>query len=92
MENHMSIVKRLFADKNGQLVIGQRPNLPIMVWAGASILRLLSLPEQLGQALELLAFGALFTWAWLELFKGSCLFRRILGGTVLLLILGTNLQ
>jgi len=42
--------------------------------------------------LELVAFGALFTWAWLEIFDGANWFRRLLGITVMaVLLLGTQM-
>lgn len=45
-------------------------------------------------ALDLVAFGALFTWAWQELFEGVNYFRRSLGliGLITLIALGLNLS
>lgn len=36
---------------------------------------------------QVLSYGALFTWAWLELFEGVNYFRRALGLTVLLVVI-----
>jgi hypothetical protein len=81
------VFKNFFKDKDGNVIIGQRPNLPIVVWAIASVsTRLVSEPT-LEEVLSMLSFGAIFTWAWLELFHGDCSFRRVLGASVLVVIL-----
>jgi hypothetical protein len=36
------------------------------------------------EVLDAIAFGSLFTWAWLELFDGVNYFRRALGTTILI--------
>lgn len=74
---------RWFRDENGDLVVAQPPNLPIIVWVVARVLEMLvhgGRPERL---FDTLAFGALFTWSWLELFHGDAYVRRILGAVVL---------
>lgn len=74
---------RWFRDENGDLVVAQPPNPPIIAWVVARVLEILvhgGRPERLFDAL---AFGALFTWSWLELFHGDAYFRRILGAVVL---------
>ena len=80
----------IFKTRDGQIVFGQRPNLPIIVWfVTFVVLRLpLTLNTQFEQVISLVSFGALFTWAWLELFDGVNLYRRILGGVVLVVIIG----
>jgi hypothetical protein len=40
--------------------------------------------------LEALAFGSLFTWAWLELFQGVNYFRRALGLGVLIGVIASR--
>ncbi|HET6924329.1 MAG TPA: hypothetical protein VFH39_00680 [Candidatus Saccharimonadales bacterium] len=75
-----------FKDKQGRLAIGQKPNLPIIVWA---IAELLAWPFS-GRAehfFAMLAFGALFTWAWLEIRWGINRFRRLLGAAVMIYLL-----
>lgn len=79
--------KLLFEDKSGKMVYGQIPNLPIIVWAAAKVLTLMPWTGPIQPILGALAFGALFTWAWLEIFDGANWFRRILGITVMTLIL-----
>lgn len=73
----------IFRDKNGKVVIGQKPNLPIIVWFLALLTHRLLPAGTISNLADLISFGALFTWAWLELFSGANTFRRILGGVVL---------
>ena len=61
---------RCFRDHRGNIVLFQSPNL---VSAG----RMQSLFQTIG-------FGALFTWAWLEVFSGCNYFRRVLGVIVMI--------
>jgi hypothetical protein len=42
--------------------------------------------------LDAIAFGSLFTWAWLELFQGVNYFRRALGFIVLLFAIASRLS
>lgn len=72
-----------FHDEHGNLVVVQAPNLPILVWLGVVVLRTVvhgGAPERLADAV---GFGALFTWAYLEVAQGSARIRRILGAVVL---------
>jgi hypothetical protein len=75
---------KTFRDDEGQLAIAQKPNLPILVWLTATGLRFLPLNHTLQAGVDALAYGVLFTWAWLELFQGVNYFRRALGLVVLL--------
>ena len=83
----------IFRDSEGKIVVAQMPNLPILVGSAAILLQSI-LPEgKIGAALDLVAFGALFTWAWQELFEGVNYFRRALGSIalVILIVLKLNL-
>lgn len=87
----MNIAQHVWAlavkDKNGNVKLWQRPNLPIIVWA-LSFLLSRTLPYgQLNFIAALVAFGSLFTWAWLELFSGINYFRRSLGLVVLIILI-----
>lgn len=79
-----SFFDRVFRDDAGNIVIAQVPNLPILVWLAASLLSYGTASGKLHQGLAAVAFGALFTWAWQELFDGVNYFRRSLGLGVLL--------
>lgn len=77
----------LFEDKTRRVVYGQLPNLPIIVWVVSKIFLLVQWTAPAQALFEAIAFGALFTWAWLEIFDGVNWFRRILGVIVMAFLL-----
>jgi hypothetical protein len=79
-----TLFDKIFRDSDGNIVLAQMPNLPIIVWITASLLKLVLTTGQINTGLDALAFGSLFTWAWLELFQGVNYFRRALGLGVLI--------
>lgn len=74
-----SFANRLFRDRDGKLVIAQRPNLPLVGWAAALVTRRFIWHNA---GLGLLARAFLFTWAYLELTDGDSYFRQFLGAVV----------
>lgn len=74
---------KCFKDKNGKVTLAQKPNLPIIVWLFTLILSQF-FSGIFGKTLQVVAFGSIFTWAWLELFKGTNYFRRTLGLIVII--------
>jgi hypothetical protein len=82
MEN--TLVDKTFRDGDGNIVIAQKPNLPLIVGIVTSLLALIFTSGEINTVLEVLANGSLFTWAWLELFQGVNYFRRTLGLVVLI--------
>jgi hypothetical protein len=79
-ETHEStLFDRIFRDSEGRIVIAQMPNLPVSVGLVAIALQFIFSGTQLQMLLILVGFGALFTWAWQELFSGVNYFRRTLG-------------
>jgi len=72
-------MQSLFKTKEGGIVIAQTPNLPIIVWFIAFLAAKIPMHKTLVQFFDLLSFGAIFTWAWLEIFQGVNAFRRLLG-------------
>lgn len=74
-----TLFDRLFRDKDGNIVIIQPPNLPIMIGSAAALLHFFLPQGDFQRGVGLLAFGILFTWGWLELFEGLSPFRRGLG-------------
>ena len=90
MEN--TFFNQVFRDRDGKIVMAQMPNLPIIVWAVASILKIIFSTGRLNIGLELIAFGSLFTWAWEELFQGVNYFRRTLGLIVLVGLITSKIQ
>ncbi|MGH2412962.1 MAG: hypothetical protein ACRDEA_04555 [Microcystaceae cyanobacterium] len=87
-----TLFNRTFRDSQGQIVVAQMPNVPILVWGAASLLNLLPTTGNIHTGLDALSFGSLFTWAWLELFEGVNYFRRALGFIVLLGALASRLH
>ena len=69
----------------------QTPNLPIIIWFVAMVLSHILPYGKLNFAAALIAFGALFTWAWLEIFDGINNFRRGLGTAVMIILLVNRL-
>ncbi len=90
MEN--TLFARTFRDSQGQIVLAQMPNLPILIWLTATLLNLIPTSSNVHTGLDALAFGSLFTWAWLELFAGVNYFRRVLGLVVLLGAIASRLS
>jgi hypothetical protein len=78
-----TLFDRTFRDSEGKIVIAQMPNLPLLVGLAATLLQLVLPSGNLQTGLDLVGFGALFTWAWQELFDGVNYFRRALGLVVL---------
>jgi hypothetical protein len=74
-----SLFNRFFRDAEGRIVIAQPPNLPVLTGISAAILQIVLPPGKIQIMFSLIAYGALFTWAWLELFQGVNYFRRTLG-------------
>jgi hypothetical protein len=74
-----SLFDKTFRDNEGNIVIAQPPNLPILVGLTATVLKLIVENGNINTGLDAVAFGSLFTWAWLELFEGVNYFRRALG-------------
>jgi hypothetical protein len=87
-----TLFDRTFRNDQGDLVIFQKPNLPILTAVTAILLKFIPLEGNFQSVVDVFAFGALFTWAWLELFQGVNYFRRSLGLLMLLAILAFKLQ
>jgi hypothetical protein len=89
MEN--TFFDQVFRDSDGNIVIAQPPNPPLIVWGVASLLKLVFSNGDINTGLDVLAFGCLFTWAWQELFEGVNYFRRGLGLIVLIGVTGSKI-
>ena len=87
-----TLFDKTFKDEEGNLAIAQKPNPPVLVWGAATLLKLLPLEGNVYTAVDAIAFGAIFTWAWMELFQGVNYFRRSLGLIVLLTVIASRLQ
>jgi hypothetical protein len=78
------LIDKLFKDKNGKIVVGQFPNIPLAAWIFFSVIDTAIKHGKIHTSLHELAQASLFVWAYLELKTGGSLFRRILGGLVLI--------
>ncbi|MBO0352234.1 hypothetical protein J0895_24750 [Phormidium pseudopriestleyi FRX01] len=85
MEN--SLFNQTFRDNEGNIVIAQPPNLPMLVGITTTLLTFVVPSGNLHTGLDAIAFGSWFTWAWLEIFDGVNYFRRALGVFVLIAII-----
>jgi hypothetical protein len=87
-----TLFDRTFRDSEGKIVIGQMPNPPLLVGLAATLLQLILPSGQIQTAFDLIAFGALFTWAWQELFEGVNYFRRAIGLVALGILIALKLN
>lgn len=87
-----TLLDRTFRDREGKIVIAQMPNLPLLVGLAATSLQLILPSSDFKTGVDLVAFGALFTWAWQEMFEGVNYFRRALGLVVLVTMLALKLR
>lgn len=90
MEN--TLFDQVFRDSEGNIILAQMPNLPLIVWIVASLLKIVVTTGRINLGLDLIAFGSLFTWAWEELFQGVNYFRRGLGLLVLFGLMAWKIQ
>jgi ABC-type branched-subunit amino acid transport system permease subunit len=73
--------------QTGEITIGQRPNVSIIVFAVAWVVRRIFEPSGVvGTMLDVVVTGALVFWALDELLRGVNPWRRILGATVLIFV------
>lgn len=84
-------IKRLFdcllRDKDGHVVVGQFPNLPLIGWFLFMIVANFIPAGWAKHGLENLSTAFLFVWAYLEITQGSSLLRRLLGVAVIATVL-----
>ena len=75
----MKIIDKVFKDKDGKVVLGQAPNLPIILAMAFWVPSLIINTGVLHSLLYLLFLGFLGWWAMLEILQGVNYFRRLLG-------------
>jgi hypothetical protein len=73
-------IDKVIKDKNGQVVLTQKPNLPIILFVifGTIALLFVSHPP-LFRLFSILSLLSMFVWSLLEIFSGVNHFRRGLG-------------
>lgn len=80
--HEQSLIKQIFFDKSGKLVLGQFPNAPLWIAVIFWSLRFVPLQSAGSQGLWISQGGvwsALLIWAYLELVQGVNVWRRVLG-------------
>ncbi len=71
----------------GRITIAQVPNLPLLLWAGLTVVRWLLHPRGSQMiALNIAAGGTIVVWAGDEIIRGVNPWRRLLGGGVLAVV------
>jgi len=85
----MKKLLNFFKDKNGRVVIAQTPNSPLIGFILFTVLGYVwsSNQPKIHNLFEILSFGFIFTWAWLEITDGVNYFRRTLGIIILIVVL-----
>lgn len=93
MSNHKQdkLIDKCFRNKQGNILLWQKPNLPLYLWVISfillSIFNYVNITGKLINILELLKFGFIFVWAWLELLEGENYFRKFLGLTIIIIVI-----
>jgi len=64
----------------------------LVVWLVARFLGIFVHHGRSARLVDVVAFGALFTWSWLELFDGAAYVRRLLGLVVLLAVVAARVR
>jgi hypothetical protein len=78
-----NLFSKLFKNKNGEIVVAQRPNLLLYVWIIALLLSKIIGNPEIQNGFRFVAGAALFAWSYLEITQGDNTFRRILGLVVM---------
>lgn len=78
-----SFLYRFFRNDQNQLDLWQAPNSVLLV-AMASVVLQLFTTGKLSEAFGLIFFGSIFAWGWLEVMSGTSLFRRTIGGLIMI--------
>ena len=91
MIKQQSWIDQIFQDNTGKYVIYQPPNLPIYLIIIGFLGELLVAAGPFHQMFSLLSFGAVFLWSYLEIRFGESLFRRVLGGAIMIAAFLTRL-
>lgn len=76
-----------FKSKDGKWAIVQTPNTLLMFWLVLTVgIRMVDGGE-LRDGLGLLRDAVLFAWSYLELTSGTSRFRRVVGATIMILVI-----
>lgn len=82
-QSKQTLFQKTFCDADGNMVVAQFPNAPLVLWLTLSLVRLFPFSSQIDSGLAALANACLFVWAYLEITDGVNYFRRALGATIM---------
>lgn len=87
----MALGQWLFRSRvTGRISIVSWPNAPLWVWIAATVIRRLAAPHgAFATALDVVGTGALLVWAGDELCRGVNPWRRLLGFSVLVVVVSS---
>jgi hypothetical protein len=88
---HQDLWDKFWKDKDGNVVVYQRPNIWLISWVVLTLLSLF-LNGAVSSYLWWLALVSLTIWSLLEIFKGVNYLRRLLGVIVLVLTIMAALK
>jgi hypothetical protein len=77
------LLKKLFTDKHGSVVLWQRPNIPLFSWFVFMLLSKIFSSGGVHSFAKYLSLASLVIWALLEITFGASYFRRFLGLIIL---------
>lgn len=86
-----SLWDKTWKDKNGNIVLWQRPNIWLIVWAVLTTVSLFFFGIA-ANVLAIISHASLLVWSMLEIFRGINYFRRFLGVLVLLYVIAVLLK
>jgi len=92
MTKYLSLFDRTFRNKNGKITIYQPPNVAEATWIISAILSRIVSQGKLHNLFSAITFGALVTWALMEVLSGVNYFRRALGLVVLLVLIYSKVK
>lgn len=81
-----TLFRSLFRTDEGNIVLWQSPNPPLIAWIVLRVLAIILPNADLRSSASSLATIAISIWAYLELTDGVTVFRRVIGATVLVVI------
>ncbi|CAN5342380.1 hypothetical protein BH09PAT4_BH09PAT4_08690 [soil metagenome] len=87
MHSSNKIVQKLFADKHGRIILVQKPNAPLLLWATCMVANWLVTAKGASTILHITGTLGLSLWALLEIGWGVSYIRRLLGIVVLVWII-----
>lgn len=81
--NIKQLMYKFIKDKDGNIVIWQTPNAPLLCWVGIKLILAFIPVGHLKTGLTELSSAVLLIWSYLELSSGESYFRKLLGLVVM---------